>query len=505
MKRLTCLLLALIFVLSFTSACGGDGQGETSDDLELIVATPNEPTSLNKYNANDNFSNVYTSMIYSGLFNFDENEQLVLELAESYEFLDETTLRFKLRQDVTWHNGDPFTADDVLYSLQTARNSSYITTINSIDPDNISVVDEYTIDVGLYYYDSSLIYNLGGLGIMHRASTEGVDPAEYDANPVGTGAFKLVEWVEGDHLTFEVNQDYFKGATQEYKRIVFRIIDDASTRAIELETGSCDIAVGLSTNDAARLEDDSEVSVYTESLGQHYFISFNCQKEPFNNAKVREAICHAIDAAAIRQAVWEGFAEECGSPCMAPGINGYYDCGGDYEYDPDYAKQCLAEAGYADGFSVTIVAASQPVICEMVQYQLAQIGIDVTINNTDRATWVSELVSGNHEMYVGGWTNGTGDAAYSMQAFYSENFGGGGNRSFYNNPDLDALIDRAVSEKDEATRLELFKECQIMVYDDFVYAPLYVGLQLHASKSDISHYVIRSDFEPLYELLEVDR
>ncbi len=515
MKRRLCLLLAAILMAGMLTGCASDTQengGQEQEvestgipDIDLAVAVGFEPTTLNNHNANDANTNFFCSMIYSALVGFDQNNQMVPALAGSWEWLDDTHIRFHLRENVKWHNGADFTADDVLYSIQDACASAFVSTIDCVNPDDITVVDDYTIDVGLFEYDAGLLANLGGITILNREATENVDTAVYDENPVGTGPFKFVEWVQGDHITLTANADYWGESDFSFTNVTFRLISEQSTRAIEVETGSCDIAINVSTNDAERLGEDPNVTVYTAPLSQHYFISFNCEKEPFNNIKVREAICHAIDAAAIRETVWQGYAQECGSPCMAPDVFGYYDCGGDYELDVDYARECLAEAGYPDGFSTSLIANGQAETCEMVQYQLAQIGIDVSINSTDRATWVSELVAGNQEMYVGGWTNGNGDAAYSMESFHSSNYGGGGNRSRFSLPELDELIDQAKASHDDDERLELYKQAQIMVYDNYVYAPLYVGLQLNASRSDISNYITRSSQKPMLELLQVDR
>ena len=498
MKKLACLLLALVMLLSL-AACApaseqtqpADSQTTTSDSNSetassdgfahrdtLTVAISREPKSLLPYASNDTGTSYITHQIYDALLSTDADMNLLPGLATEWEQIDDTHYRFKLREGVTFHDG-----------------SASKSVIGPVDIENSVAEDDHTVVIALSEpYPAFLnICALDLAAIVSKSAME-ADPEGYANHPVGTGAFQFDDWATGDHLSFTANKSWWGGEIN-FDKLVLRYIAEASTRAIEAESGGVDIA-HIVVSDASNAESNPDVNLQVSyTLGTQY-LSFNCSIEPFNNVKVRQAISLAIDADAINKASQFGYSETPGS-FLAPGVWGYYDAESEYEgYNVEKAKELLAEAGYPDGFSCTLISNASQSVAEMIQAYLKEIGIEVTLNVTDFSNWLDAIVNGKQQMYLGGWTVPSADATEAFAAFNSAYIGKGDNRSFYANDDVDALIETINTETDSEKRMQACVDLQKLLADECVTVGLYVGLACYSVNKDISNFVVLPSQSP---------
>lgn len=481
MRRRISLLLTALLVVALVSGCQTTRKSSKKDTL--IVAVDREPASLNPHGSNDAGTSFIINLIYQNLVAFDNDMNLVPELATSWEQIDETTIRFHLRDDVDFHNGEHFTAQDVKYTLEQASQSSHaVGILGVVDPEATTVVSDYVVDVVLKAPFGPILNHLAhstAAIVNRKAIEEGGD--NYNDNPVGTGPFMCKSWTTGDSIELVAFDGYW-GEKPEFENLLIRYIPEATTRAIEVETGGVDIARAIAVNDAKNLKDSPDVNVISGNILNTSYLSFNCSKEPFNNPKVRQAISCAVDTEAIVKNVTFDMGEQAKS-VMAPNVFGYCEVGRVWDYNVERAKELLAEAGYPNGFKTSLVvnAVNASTTAEMIQNMLGQIGIEVEILAYDFSNWLDSIVNGKQDMYVGGWTAGTGDADYALRLpFHSANMGSGGNRSFYSNPTVDQLLEEAQVEMDQDRRLELYSEVQEILAQEAVYVNLQVG-QVHVA------------------------
>lgn len=501
MKRIVCLLLSCIMLLSLVgcSSSGSKEQAATSEQQEsagnahrdtLTVAISREPKTLLPYASNDTGTSYITHQIYDALLSTDADMNLQPGLATEWEQVDDTHYRFKLREGVTFQNGSPFTAEDVLYTFGlNSTDEASKSVIGPVDIDNSYAEDDYTVVIALTEpYPAFLnVCSLDLAAIVSKEAME-ADPEGYAEHPVGTGAFVFEEWATGDHLTFSANPDWWGGSIA-FDQLVLRYIAESSTRAIEAESGGVDIA-HITVSDAGNAESNPDVNLQVTKTLNTQYLSFNCSIEPFNNVKVRQAISLAIDADAINQAAQLGYSDVAKS-FLAPNVWGYYEADSEYNsYDVEKAKELMAEAGYADGFSCTLISNASQSVAEMIQAYLKEIGIDVKLNVTDFSNWLDAIVNGKQEMYLGGWTVPSADATEAFAAFNSENIGKGDNRSFYANDEVDALIATINTETDSEKRMQACEELQTLLADECVTIGLYVGIACYSVSSDISNFVV---------------
>lgn len=278
---------------------------------------------------------------------------------------------------------------------------------------------------------------------------------------------------------------------------MLRYIPEATTRAVEVESGGVDVAA-IDISGVPTIVENSELTLVNEPILNTSYVSFNCSVEPFNNVKVRQAISLAIDCDAIVEAIYGDYAETAKS-FISPVMWGYYEADSEYMgYDPDRAKELLAEAGYADGFSCTMVSNGNQSMAEMIQSNLAAVGINVELNVTDFSNWLDALINGKQEMYIGGWTVPSGDVSEAYKAFDSSAFGSGGNRSFYANDQVDALIETIDTETDEDARLAACQELQQVLADECVTIGLNVGYTYWGVSNNISGFEVLPTQSPNY-------
>lgn len=495
MRKVFCTLLVLLMVVSL-AACSkpqentpGGQEGPVHRDT-LTVAISREPKTLIPYGSNDTGTSYITSQIYDKLIDTDVDMNLIPCLATSWEQIDDTHYRFHLRKGVKFHNGMDFTAEDVLYTFaKNTASDATASTIGPVDLENCVIEDDYTIVIALKSVFPSFL-NVCSLDIAAIVCKDAMeaDPAAYAERPIGTGPLKFVEWAKGDYIKFETNKEWWGGEIN-FDNLLMRYIPEASTRAIEAESGGVDIA-HITVSDAKSIESSPETDLLVQEILNTSFISFNCSIEPFNNPKVRQAISLAIDTKAIVDATYFGYANVADS-FLAPDVWGYYGIDSEYsKYDPEKAKALLAEAGYPNGFSCTMISNGSQATAEMIQAYLEEVGIKVTLNVTDFANWLDSIVNGKQQMYIGGWTVPSADASEAFSAFDSSGIGKGTNRSFYSNPKVDELIAKINSEANPDVRYQYCVELQELLAGECVTIGLNVGLAFYAVSQDISGFYV---------------
>ncbi|MCT4563855.1 MAG: glutathione ABC transporter substrate-binding protein [Maledivibacter sp.] len=492
MKKM--LSLAIVVALCFTmlAGCGGSKaagskSGEKKD--ELIVGLVAEPKILDPHPVNDVPSGNALVQIYESLITQDVDMNIEPQLAESWKQIDDLTWEFKLKEGVKFHNGEELKAKDVKFSFQRAAESARIGHIvGMIDADNIEIVNDYTVRIPTKEPFSALLPSLCHTGAMilnEKAVTEAGEA--YGDNPVGTGPFKFVEWKRGDSLTFERFDDYH-GDKAGVKKLVMRIIPERTNRVIELETGGIDVCYDVGANDIKRLEENEDIDVYRKISFSTSYLGLNCTKDPYSDIKVRKAINYALDVDAIVDSVLKGIGTVAKGP-MTPNVPGAKTDLVQYGYDLEKAKQLLKEAGYENGFKTELWTNENKDrinMAEIIQAQLKEVGIEVEVKILEWGAMLEGLNNKDHQMFILGWGNSTGDPDTGLYApFHSSKHGKGGNRVCYTNKRVDELLDLGRKTFDTEKRNEIYDEVQQIVYDEAAWSLLYNKEVVMAVKKEV--------------------
>ena len=468
-NRAMSLVLAAAMALSL-AACGGNQEnngsgGGTAGGYKntLTWAQGADVTSLDPHQGKETPAVQVNTQIFDTLVTVDpETNEVVPQIAESWEQTDDQTYVFKIREGIKFHDGSDLTAEDVKFSLDRARNSAAVSYIvNFIE--EVTVDDDHTVTVKTTAPYAPTLRNLAipFAAIVPKAVVE-ADENAFIQNPVGSGPYKFVEWTHGDHVTLKAFDDYYAGKP-ETENLIMKVIPETSQRTIALETGEVDLAYDLAVNDIPKVNSDDKLTVYEIPSLTCWYVSMNMNKKPFDNPKVREAMSMAIDRQTIIDTINAGSGQTADA-IIAPAVFGYYSTGVK-EYNPTKAKELLAEAGYPNGFSTTLWVndnQSRIEMCQAMQAMLLEVGVQCNLEVLEFGSFISRTTAGDHDLAYFGWTTSSGDADYSYYSLeHSTQQGAAGNRSFLADPDVDKLIEEARSNTNEEERKELYKELAI--------------------------------------------
>lgn len=490
----------------------GGAEGESSSSGgDMVLAFPSDAVSMDPHGSNDVPSEQVRDTIYEGLVTQNENFEIEPVLASEWEQIDDTTWQFTLQEGVTFHDGSEFNADVVKANFERlldpamASPRSFLLEMVS----EVNVVDDYTVELVTEFPFSPLLNNLThGAGKMiskdlidedyqnaideagldmtleeyYELREAGGDEHEEAANEIGGAMGTMVEQnpVGSNYLQFESRnpgekteltayEDYWNGAPT-IDSATFKVVSETGSRLAELETGDSDFIAQVESSNIGRVESNEEVTLErTDSVSIDY-IGFNTQKEPFDDPQVRRAITHAFD----KDAVLSGVYNDSGTPAvgpLAPGVMGHSEDIEALEYDMEQARELLAEAGYEDGFDVNLmVNDDNPERVDMavwLQESLAELNINVNIEQVEWGAYLEMTGNGEHDMFILGWSNSTGDPDNGISPlFHSDMVGAPGNRSFFENDELDALLDEGKRESDQDAREQLYVEAQQLLVDE---------------------------------------
>lgn len=548
MKYIFRLSLLVLFVVVL-AACTDDSdvdeeaEGETVDDTaaegggDLVLSTGNDVVSLDPHSSNDLYSDQVRNTVYEGLVTQDENFEIQPLLAENWEQVDELTWQFTLNEGVTFHDSSGFDAEVVKANLDRVQDPAVASPRLSIFEmiDEVNVIDDYTVEIVTEYPFSPLLSHLthdGGGMISKEVIDEDYEKAlqnsnsdytvdEYyelreegsdefeeiaeeissdigtvvDQKPVGTNYAEFESRIPGERTVLKRFEDYWQ-EPMNLDTITFKIVTETSSRIAELETGDSHVITGFEPNNLERIEDNPETEPYTLYNIAMEFIGFNTQKEPLDDVRVRQAISHVVDREEIIDGIYSGTGKIPKGP-IVEGLTGHDEEVENLEYDLEEAERLMAEAGYEDGFDISIITndASERVDAAIyLQEALKQINVTATVDQMEWGAYLEEASTGDHDIFLLGWPNATGDPDQSLwPLFHSSMAGAQGNRTFYENPEVDELLEAGRQESDEEKRAEIYEEAQEILVEDAPMIYMRQALSMNAHRQEVEDLYI-SDY-----------
>ena len=480
--RLLSLLLATVMLLGLLAGCSSDGGEKKSvtkggDKDSIVIATSGETPSLSPTEHNAVAGDYMNQLTYSMLFRIDMDLKPQPHLVESYENVDESTWHFKIKEGVKFHNGDTMTADDVVASLQWAQGFAEVNLYNK-NFVSISKVDDSTVEIKTDGPDAMVLSNLchhGNAIVPKKLIDEGHD---FNEDPVGSGPYKLVEWKRGDSLTFEAFDDYFLGAPK-IKNMTWKIIPEGSSRTIALEAGEIDMIIEVEAMDGDRLKENSDLTVIDYNATNLTWLMLNNEVPGLDNQDVRHAINSAIDKESVVTVAYNGMATPALSQ-MPMNFEGATEENAD-TYDVEKAKEWLEKSGVDPAsvkFSIICSDDTKKRAAEVIQANLKEIGINCEIESMDLATYLSATAEGNYTAAIGGYSSDS-LLGYVVGVYHSSSINAS-NKTRLNNPEVDALIDKAKVTVDAAERKPIMEELSALLNEICSQAPIYQPISMRA-------------------------
>lgn len=391
-KTLSVLLLAVLLIGAFAVVAGAaENKGKLKDTL--VLATWEDLATMDPQSSNRASNWMVQRNIFDKLVEELPDGTVEPRLAKSWEFIDDTTLRFKLRDDVKFHDGTPFTADDVLFTIKRGlANSISASTFKFFDIDNSKALDAHTVELKLKTPYAAVFNTLaGGRGsIVSKQAVEKMGDNDFARHPVGTGPYKLAEWVSGTEIRLVRNEDYW-GDKAITKNVVFKIIPEAANRVIELETGDADVIYEVAGTDIDRVNDIDGAHILTGDSNRYMFVTFSMKDKTLADKDLRYALSYALDKDAIVKACYGGAARTA---------TGFYPSNvfafkemGVLPYDLEKAKELMKKSGHGDGLTLNFLVEPREMdvrLAEAIQNMWGKIGLKVKIFQMPWSNYTSQ-------------------------------------------------------------------------------------------------------------------
>lgn len=483
MKRVRAVLIVLVAGLVLAGPAFAKDQ--------WVVAFGEEPFTLNPAGtgALAAVSDYVQIHIFDALVDFTgPNLTLKPMLATRWENPNPTTWRFHLRQGVKFHNGDPLTAEDVKFTIDTQLANKGATVNAYLGPtEGARVVGPSTVEITTKTPFPALLFNLSRVHILPRAYGK-MGAEAFAAKPIGSGPYRFVEWQRGQRIVVDVNPDYW-GGTPTPKRLMFRFITDPSTRAAEVRAGGVDIAVNPPIAQLKELN-TGDSQILTVPAARAIAYSMNTQKKPLDDVRVRRALNYAIDRESIVRHVLQGLGQVTGQP-FATGWLGHDESIKPYPYDPAQAKRLLAEAGLSSGFDLTWDISvgtwlADKEIAEAAAAMLAQVGVRARLVPTERAKIQKDLQGATFEGITTGQWGTIAESEIMVRWFFRTP------KIF--TPELDArlnaLATAAAQELDRDKRARVYQELARFAHDQALWLFIYHLDEVIAKRRDIPWQVM---------------
>ncbi|TQN27526.1 peptide/nickel transport system substrate-binding protein [Haloactinospora alba] len=456
-----------------TGCTAGSGGGDDGDTLTYALG--DEPEQLNPALVSEHLDPV-TEMVFTGLTAHDADNEVIPALAEEWEISDdETHYTFTLRDDVTWHDGEPFTAADVVFTVEGIRDGDLSTSNKFANVTDVAATDEHTVELELSEPTPALLDSLSnGMLPEHVLAGSGVDAPDFGANPVGTGPFELETWKHGEYAELSANEDFY-GGSPGLDGITVSYVPDAATRLIQVENGDVD-AASLAPEQADEFEEGDGLRAEVFPTADYRGVMFNMDGDRFADPAPRKAMNYAVDREAIVDSVLHGY----GSPASGPlDRSRFHTDAADYGFDPDRVAEIMTDAGYErnedgiwakDGepvaFDLTTFAEDdlRAAMVEVLATQFTEQGFDVTADPQprDAVDW------DNFDAFLIGWGTPYDPDGSLYGPFHSSEAldEGGSNYGSYADDAVDEALEQGRSTNDPDTRADAYADFQEALADN---------------------------------------
>ena len=470
------ILFSILILLTFSF--GWDIQ-KADCKSRVVVAQGGEPTRLDPDMHRDAISNNGCRQVYDALLERDQNGKIVPNLAESWRYVNETVLEFKLRKGINFSNGEPFNAEVVKYNFE--RVSGMLPeakkTLNAIDfslIQEIKIIDAYTVQIILKKPSLLMPSFVSQKLIVPLKYTKEDNFERLSTKPIGTGPYVLKSWTKGSELVFEAKKDYWKGAPK-IDEVVFRPIPEDRTRIAELIVGNVDIIANLKPDNIEEVKAQKNLDVKFVPSTRTAFVIINTEIEKMKDVRIRKAINYALDVPSLMKNVMGGNAYRVSTLCPKNFV-GWDSEEKFYPYDPEMAKKLLAEAGFPNGMDLTILTPRGRFLndvqtCEAIAGMLTKVGIRTKVNAVEVGLFFRQTAAHQlqEELLYAAWGNYHFDILNTLQAIAKS----GQMFSWYSNKKVDDYIDDAAKTGDPAKYAEYLRLALREIWNDAGFGFLY--------------------------------
>ena len=513
-KALTTITVAITLLVGCGATSGNNSEANSSAKSDsFIYGISGDPgNSVNVITTNDRFGLMEIKALYSPLYMYNA-DKIEYFLADSMTLSEDgLTYTAKLKKDVKWSDGEPFTADDVVFTFEQMLDEknggwAYSQLIFNGKPVKVEKVDEYTVNFILPEVCSPAIEFFSNIFIMPKHVYEGetnFENSEKNATPVGTGPYKFEEYKAGQYVKMVKNDDYFLGAPK-IDKVIFRVIEDANTAKLSLQKGEINALV-VQASDLKDLENNDKLTTYAYDEGRIAYMVLNTGSSKLQDPNVRKAIFYAINRVDVINAAYgsEEYAKQAYT--FLPNESKFNTADVEkYDFNQDKAKELLQAAGVSGlklklGYSVNDVPAQKQ--AAIIQQNLKAIGVDVELAANDGTALTQQMRDPNsgYDMFLFGYIMGIDPDTFNPLFMSNSSY----NYTHYNDPQIDELFNAGKVEKDDAKRKEIYNEIQKKIQDNAVFYPIFENKRILVMSSDLAG-VDEAGLVPIYTFEDMSK